>query len=193
MATVTYEGIYRPEMACSDDFESDHWTHRVLVDPEGWLIATDNYILAAIPCEIEGELKEPVSVSNRFFALQDDAHDDSFTVEDGWATWGDSGVSIPTVKAHFQGHPWRELIPEPESIGAPTTDEYMLIQPELLTKLSTALFVKMPAVHWNKGRGPHIVMDGMGAWGLIMPYARSARPRPEVDKVLSLRQAKVAA
>ena len=149
----------------------------VYLDPEGWMVATDGYILAAVPCKINGPLAQGLVIPARFLAaISETFNEDTpkpLALE--IRTKGSAAVvshvnhdTIMTTTPVRSAYPnWRNLIPPLTNMSQPHTQ--IMYNPALVTRLGAAIGVKTPLIVLSQGYDPSIVPGLDGAFGLLMP------------------------
>lgn len=156
----------------------------VYLDHEGWLVASDGFILAVVPVKIEYDGDEdntkdiliPASVFPTWAKAATRVKPEiTIHVNDGSATartrvgkdQTEAKVSIPLTAVPFPH--WRHLIPE--SAGQPIP--YACFDPRLVTRLCAAIGLtaagKAAIIHSSGLRGPGVIQGDSGAFGVIMP------------------------
>lgn len=169
--TVTFDRRYRPWEA-SDIPSSTVAFMGVLVDPQGYLVATDGFILACVPCAITGEHDgTDVLVPAWWLKAIAEASTSSnimFTVQDGKARFAEDERTTTLVKG--KAVRWRTTLVD---IGKP--DTHATIDPRLLTRLAAALGTSSEcSLVFTNGPSAalYVAPPGSKALGLLMPMGQ---------------------
>lgn len=185
----------------ADDMDIRPVLSGVYVDPEGWLVAANGFILAAVPAKIEaeeedllssGDLIIPAKVFPQWIkGLGRTVSEVTVNVRGDTATAPakiqgvSSDVQLSTSLIPGSFPKWRTLIPKTK--GAPV--RHWSFNPDLLKQLYAAIgLVGVPGVLSTAGKThPLLVAGEDGAFGLIMPIFFKV---PDVGWILELRKEK---
>ena len=199
---VSYSTIHKPHR-CASGNKSRPVLQTVFVDPEGWLVAADGYMLSAVPCVITDapEGFKGACIPASFLALVDHvAGGKAATVEmdiEGWLV--KAVIAGKTLACTAYDTPeafpaWRmSITAKPRAEGA--TAPILSFSPRLLAAVADAigcgeLGKELPHLTIVQTGGPHdplLVLGVDRAFGLLMPvYANEAATREAVARILAM-------
>lgn len=176
--------------AASPDTGSRPALQGVLVDPEGWLIAANGFVLVGVRYRREGDWPQregTIIVPAELFrwAVRSnspiDIHNDHASIQVKGRLSGE--FSVPLITAKYPN--WRVLIPKVDD--APRA--YTTLDPQLLADVAAAMGAKEVQV-WQTEMptSPYIVTArDSDTFGLIMPIFVTDGVKPYLDRVLALR------
>ena len=195
--TVEMRTDYEPWRACSKE-DSRPMLTGVYVDPKGYLVAADGFMLAVVPAKVRGPktftgaiLPAPaLEMAHRAIGRSSNTVSFTLDVESGRATvpvkaskgvLGTMGVDLITGT-----YPrWRALIPERKGMGA---RKYVAYDPTLIGRLARAIGSWPATINMAKGNGPAIILGHEGAFGVVMPmFAQEPDPKA-LSRVFRLRE-----
>jgi len=169
--------MYKPWLAVHADAIGA--TAYVYLDPEGWLVATDTHILAAVPCEITdapegfaGCLLPPDALKAAAKGMNRAASVVAFQVDLARQTiqFGDTTQLLPPQSIFPM---WRKVIPAvigPDDEATPPS--YMAFNPWLMEKLALAIGIEKNSLvcfYANSGQAPAVLTNAGAAIGVLMP------------------------
>ena len=189
MFTVTFERRFQIWRAAFED-DSRPVLRGVYVDPLGFLVAANGYILAAVPCAIDGEMPTWDIIIPAFWLQEADTWlkaSENLVVSIDEDTkrarieWPNITIEGPLIPGTYPK--WKELIPTPskEAGGIINLDS------DLLLKLSDALDCPkgqtLSLFPSDKPTDPVLVYHD-GAVGAIMPMFVGGNIKAELGEVL---------
>lgn len=169
---ITFDRKYQPWQA-TDLASPRPSLAGVLIDPAGYLVATNGFILAIVPCTITGEWQHSKDTLVPAWWLKIIAEAStgpavSFTVQDGKARFTQDERVVSLVDATFPR--WHKLF---VPIGKP--DTHVTLDPRLLSRLAAALGVSgQSTLLFTNGPLAAIYVAPLDseALGLLMPMSQ---------------------
>jgi len=171
----------------------------IWIDPKGYLVASDGFVLAVVPCKITGAPRSfPGALVPADFVKAAAAKK-----RHNWPAWwpllkldlvantairevpnGERAV-VDLITGTFPN--WRQLIPARKQLGKQRNTVY---DPGLLVKVTGAIAGNNPTVFFSKDTGPAVVVgQEEKAFGLIMPVLNNPTRESKLRFALKLRQA----
>ena len=179
--SVTIERQYRIWEACATDFSRPTLTQVHLV--KGWALASDGFILAAVPATYAGD---PIQIPAAAFKA---AAGNPIIIEDA-SVWTTKGQGFRLVKPTQIPH-WLKTIPAEVELATAS----LAFDPALMRRLCQAIGLgKTPyntaQVYRTPGDFTSIVIPGAGeAIGVLMPMMTTPHPEQVTNALTTIREA----
>ena len=171
----------------------------VYLDPKGYMVAADGYLLAVVPCKIQGKLEEGVIIptfvlseahkrrpkySDSLPLLFIEASDNGVLIS---SAFGDGQITSRPIDGTYPA--WRWQIPPLSEMMAST--KQISYDPKLMLRLSEAIGITFPVMFLSKNVESHqypAVVTGLDrALGLIMPMISLPVDRSVLVRIARLR------
>ena len=169
----------------------------VYLDPKGYMVACDSFLLAVVPCKIQGKLEKgviiPTSVLTTASKSRPRHSDLLFFIEPGdnglliSSAFGDGQMMSKPIDGTYPT--WRRVIPPLSAMMVNT--KQISYNPKLLLRLSESIGITVPVVlcckNVNGQQGLAVVLGLDGAFGLVMSMFSPAVDRSALVRIARLR------
>jgi hypothetical protein len=157
----------------------------IYVNPKGYMVAADGYMMACVPCKIVG-LEDPIIIPKSIFKTSKRKHTlwidiEKQTVE----TVLDNGSYIKDTLISGTYPDFQSMLPKYiEFQSAP----HITLNPALYSKLGNAIGLNKQGIllMLTKTSGPCFAKGLDGAWGMIMPIFRVAIEEKEFNEMVGI-------
>lgn len=193
---VTWTKGYKPWLACATENTRPDLAG-VFVDPKGYLVSSDGFMLTVIPCNIEGATRDwPGAIVPA----------SAFEKADRWATRGYTEVTV-TIDTEARAaivpdedgetriflipgpYPeWRTIIPRRQNMGGAV--KQVAVNLNLARAVSEAVRGRVTGgvqIIPGKSPGPHLFIGQDGAFGLLMPVYMNPPEAKTLNAIFRLR------